>query len=196
MRGVWSAAIRAGNSQTSRPRPRDPRGFGRSGVCRRSRGRRVPRRSRGRRPVDQGLGVGPDRVDPAEDEGLALIGRSAGLVSEFGPRSAPASQSSASERLISGISLAVVVVEASDTCGPPRRLVAPLSKAERHACLGQCAAGRHRRPWALLRGGAKLVETADDTLEELRWPVRGPRRLFPRMIFHVSHRKYVSYTID
>jgi DNA processing protein len=74
-------------------------------------------------------------------------------------------------RLISGISLAVVVVEAAENSGS---LITARYALEhgRDVCAvpGSVLGGRNRGSHALLKDGAKVVETAVDILEELGWP--------------------------
>lgn len=131
------------------------------------------------------LASGLDRVYPSEHGGLAAeIGRSGALVSELGPGVPPlASHFPPRNRLISGISRAVVIVEASEAS---RSLIAARCALEQGrevmAVPGSVLGGRYRGSHALLKDGAKLVESADDILEELGWP-RGVPSLFPEKDF-------------
>ena len=119
------------------------------------------------------LGTGLDRVYPASHRDLAhAIAASGGLLSEFVPGTPPLRPNfPRRNRLISGISRGVLVVEASVSSGSlitarlageqnrdvfaiPGSIHSPLSK------------GCHR----LIREGAKLVETAQDVLDELGLP--------------------------
>src|SRR4029078_9441853 len=74
-------------------------------------------------------------------------------------------------RIISGISLAVVVVEASEKSGSliTARCASDQGRDVR-AVPGSVLTGRNRGSHSLLKDGAKVVETADDILEELGWP--------------------------
>ena len=121
------------------------------------------------------LGSGLDRIYPAEHKPLALNISSKGLlVSELGPGGEPLPENfPLRNRIISGISLAVVVVEASEKSGS--LITAGFATAQGRdvmAVPGSILSGRNRGSHALLKDGAKVVETADDILEELGWPPR------------------------
>jgi DNA processing protein len=119
------------------------------------------------------LGSGLDRVYPPEHEGLALnIAENGLVITELGPGGAPrAEHFPLRNRIISGISLAVVVVEASEKSGS---LITARCAMEQGrdvmAVPGSVLTGRNRGSHSLLKDGAKVVETADDILEELGWP--------------------------
>jgi DNA processing protein len=73
-------------------------------------------------------------------------------------------------RIISGISLAVVVVEASEKSGSLITAGCALSQGRDVMVVpGSVLSGRNRGSHALLKDGAKVVETADDILEDLGW---------------------------
>jgi DNA processing protein len=122
------------------------------------------------------LGSGPDVVYPPEHRELAAnICVDGALVSELGPGAPPLPEHfPLRNRLISGISLAVVVVEASDRSGS---LITARYALEHGrdvmAVPGSVLGGRNRGSHALLKDGAKVVETADDILDELGWPAVG-----------------------
>ena len=116
------------------------------------------------------VGTGLDRVYPARHRALAhRIAAQGGLLSEFPPGTPPREYNfPRRNRLISGLSQGVLVVEATlrsgslitaryageqgrDVFAIPGSIHSPLSK------------GCHK----LIREGAKLVETAQDVLEEL-----------------------------
>ncbi|MDQ3211479.1 MAG: DNA-processing protein DprA [Acidobacteriota bacterium] len=133
------------------------------------------------------LGSGLDRIYPPEHKSLAQNVSVEGLiVSELGPGAAPlAEHFPLRNRIISGISLAVVVVEASENSGS---LITARSATEQGrdvmAVPGSVLSGRNRGSHGLLKDGAKVVETADDILEELGWPaarmsIEEPRKLLP-----------------
>ena len=119
------------------------------------------------------LGCGPDIIYPPEHRELAAsLCRNGALVSELGPGAPPLPEHfPLRNRLISGISLAVVVVEANEKSGS---LITARYALEHGrdvmAVPGSVLGGRNRGSHALLKDGAKVVESADDILEELGWP--------------------------
>lgn len=114
--------------------------------------------------------TGLDRVYPAAHRALAEeIDARGVLVSEFAPGTAPRPEHFPSRnRIIAGLSLGVLVVEAARESGSliTARLAAEQGR-EVFAIPGSIhnvmARGCHR----LIRQGAKLVETVDDVLEEI-----------------------------
>ena len=116
------------------------------------------------------LGSGIDVMYPAEHAKIAdaIIGRGA-LVSEFPPGTPPrAEHFPQRNRLISGLSSAVVVVEASERSGALITADYALDQGrDVLAVPGNVLTGRNRGAHDLLRDGAKIVEDADDILEEL-----------------------------
>ncbi len=119
------------------------------------------------------LGSGADVVYPAEHRQLAVsICKKGALVSELGPGAPPLPEHfPLRNRLISGISLAVVVVEAAENSGSLITARCALEQGrDVMAVPGSVLGGRNRGSHALLKDGAKVVETADDILEELGWP--------------------------
>ena len=128
------------------------------------------------------LGSGIDRIYPSEHEDLAAtISRHGVLASELGPGAPPlAEHFPLRNRIISGISLAVVVVEASEKSGSLITARCALEQGrEVMAVPGSVLTGRNRGSHALLKDGAKVVESADDILEELGWPESAATRLTP-----------------
>jgi DNA processing protein len=125
------------------------------------------------------LGSGLDRVYPHEHEGLAReITRNGLLLSELGPGAAPLPEHfPLRNRIISGISLGIVVVEASEKSGSLITARCALEQGrDVMAVPGNVLSGRNRGSHSLLKDGAKVVESADDILDGLGWPV-APRAL-------------------
>jgi DNA processing protein len=122
-------------------------------------------------------GCGLDRVYPYENIGLARRIASNGLLlSELAAGAAPRPEHfPLRNRVISGISLAVVVVEANEKSGS---LITAACAARQGrdvmAVPGSVLSGRNRGSHSLLKDGAKVVETADDILEELGWTSNPP----------------------
>jgi len=119
------------------------------------------------------LGCGPDVIYPPEHRELAIsLCRDGALVSELGPGAPPLPEHfPLRNRLISGISLAVVVVEANEKSGSLITARYALDQGrDVMAVPGSVLGGRNRGSHALLKDGAKIVESADDILEELGWP--------------------------
>lgn len=116
------------------------------------------------------LGSGVDRVYPAEHTELAArIAENGLVVSEYPPGTLPLPYHfPMRNRLISGLSRAVVVIEASDKSGS---LITASCAAEQGrdvmAVPGNVLSGRNRGGHALIRDGAKIVECADDIVAEL-----------------------------
>jgi DNA processing protein len=123
------------------------------------------------------LGSGPDVIYPSEHRELAAnICKDGTLVSEHGPGVPPLPEHfPLRNRLISGISLGVVVVEANEKSGSLITARYALEQGrDVMAVPGSVLGGRNRGSHALLKDGAKVVETAVDILEELGWPSRAP----------------------
>lgn len=116
------------------------------------------------------LGCGVDVVYPREHAALAArICERGALISEF-PQGTPPYKGNFPQRnrIISGLSLAVVIVEAAERSGS--LITAGFALEQGRAVLavpGNVLGGRNYGAHALLRDGATLVECADDILEEL-----------------------------
>ena len=123
------------------------------------------------------LGSGIDCVYPPEHERLAMEIAAAGLVvSEYPPGTAPlAFHFPQRNRLISGMSSAVVVIEAHEQSGSLITASCALEQGrDVMAVPGNVLSGCSRGAHALIRDGAKIVESADDIVVELGWsPGRG-----------------------
>ncbi len=116
------------------------------------------------------LGTGIDQIYPPENAALFERIASLGLLmTEFPPGVRPyMGNFPRRNRIISGLSRAVVVVEAAERSGSliTARLAAEQGR-DVMAMPGLTAGGRNRGAHALLKDGAKLVESAVDILQEL-----------------------------
>jgi DNA processing protein len=116
------------------------------------------------------VGTGLDRVYPASNRDLAQrLERDGGVISEFAMGTPPLPENfPRRNRVISGLSRGVLVVEATLNSGS--LITAKLAAEQGREVLAipgsihsPFSKGTHR----LIRDGAKLVETAQDVLEEL-----------------------------
>lgn len=149
------------------------------------------------------LGTGPDRVYPARHRQLARdIVQSGALVSEL-PPGTPMSPGHfpRRNRIISGLSLGVLVVEAAAQSGSliTARLALEQGR-EVFAMPGSIHNPLAKGCNALIRQGAKLVETVADVLEELGGRARRAEPLempavagFQPTEEHLGLLKYVAY---
>jgi len=117
------------------------------------------------------LGSGFDHMYPAEHAPLAdEIARDGIVLSEYPPDTPPLPMFfPMRNRLISGLSQAVVVIEANEKSGSLITAACALEQGrDVMAVPGNVLSGRNRGAHALIRDGAKIVECADDIVEELR----------------------------
>jgi DNA processing protein len=123
------------------------------------------------------VGTGLDRVYPARNRDLAheLAARGA-LISEFAPGTPPLRANfPRRNRLISGLARGVLVVEATLSSGSliTARLAGEQGR-EVFALPGSIHSPFSKGCHKLIREGAKLVETAQDILDELALPIALP----------------------
>lgn len=116
------------------------------------------------------IGTGADRIYPARNRELAMaIGEQGAIVSEF-PLGTPAIASNfpRRNRIISGLSRGVLVVEAAPESGSliTARLAGEQGR-EVFAIPGSIHSPLARGCHKLIKQGAKLVETTQDILDEL-----------------------------
>jgi DNA processing protein len=151
------------------------------------------------------LGTGIDVVYPRRNAALAAEIASRGLlVSEFAPGTAPAAHNfPRRNRLISGLAQGCLVVEAALASGS---LITARSAADQgrevFAIPGSIHSPLSKGCHALIKSGAKLVESAEDILSELvgfrasgfastvthrAEPGTGTESMEPRLLQHMGH---------
>jgi len=129
------------------------------------------------------VGTGIDRIYPAQNASLAReIAERGCILSEFPLGTPPiANNFPRRNRLIAGMARGCLVVEATERSGSliTARLAAEAGR-EVFAIPGSIHSPLSKGCHALIRQGAKLVETARDILEELRWDrITNPSALPP-----------------
>lgn len=118
------------------------------------------------------IGTGLDRIYPARNESLARdVAEKGCIVSEFALGTPPiANNFPRRNRLIAGMARGCLVVEAAKQSGSliTARLAAEAGR-EVFAIPGSIHSPQSKGCHALIKQGAKLVESAQDILEELHW---------------------------
>ncbi|HRF47697.1 MAG TPA: DNA-processing protein DprA [Anaerolineales bacterium] len=130
------------------------------------------------------LGCGIDTVYPPEHDALAESIVAAGaVISDYAPGVPPdAANFPPRNRIISGLSLGVVVVEAAEESGAliTTRFANDQGR-EVFAVPGQIQAKNSRGPHRLIQQGAKLILDVDDILTELRFETAAATALQPML---------------
>jgi DNA processing protein len=122
------------------------------------------------------LGCGVDVLYPPEHQGLYdAIGRTGTLISEFPMGTGPEPHHfPRRNRVISGLSLGVLVVEATLQSGALLTAQHALEQGrEVFAVPGPITSDRSAGAHRLIKAGAKLVQNVEDVVEELQGSLRG-----------------------
>jgi DNA processing protein len=121
------------------------------------------------------FGSGLDFIYPKENRKLAeIVEKNGAVISEFPLGTPPSPQNfPIRNRIISGMSLGVVVVEAAEYSGSLITVRLALeANREIFAVPGNITSANSFGPHALIRQGAKLISGWQDVIEELPHPIR------------------------
>jgi DNA processing protein len=143
------------------------------------------------------LGCGLDRMYPSEHRDLgAAMARAGAVVSEFpvGVAALP-HHFPLRNRIISGLSRAIVVVEAGEKSGALITAGAALEQGREVLVVpGASIGGRNHGGHQLIRDGARLVESAEDILSELGGSTAAPGADTAPASEHLPES--VAFTVD
>lgn len=135
------------------------------------------------------LGSGVDRIYPAENFKLAMdVSLNGVLISDYPMKTAPdAVNFPGRNRIISGLSLGTLIVEAGEKSGA---LITTEYAMEQNrdvfAVPGNVSTLQARGPNQLIKQGAKLVETVDDILAELESKLIPLKQPSQKPLFNLS----------
>jgi len=145
------------------------------------------------------LGCGPDVVYPPEHARLmAQIIQAGAVLAEYPPGTPPLQYHfPRRNRIISGLSLGVVVVEGAEDSGALITADCALEQGrEVFAVPGPIFTQTSALPHRLVQQGAKLVTKVKDILEELHLPSPGPPAASPGALGGVEAAVYAQLTLD
>ena len=148
------------------------------------------------------IGTGINRMYPASNKNLALqiLEQNGLIITEFPLNTSPSPENfPRRNRLISGLSLGILVVEATIDSGSliTAKLAAEQGR-EVFAIPGSIHSPLSKGCHKLIRQGAKLVETANDILEELRFKPYVPniKKVEPKLVIKKENIENIENNIE
>ena len=148
------------------------------------------------------IGTGINRMYPASNKNLALqiLEQNGLIITEFPLNTSPLPENfPRRNRLISGLSLGILVVEATIDSGSliTAKLAAEQGR-EVFAIPGSIHIPLSKGCHKLIRQGAKLVETANDILEELRFKPYVPniKKVEPELVIKKENIENIENNIE
>lgn len=148
------------------------------------------------------IGTGINRMYPASNKNLALqiLEQNGLIITEFPLNTSPLPENfPRRNRLISGLSLGILVVEATIDSGSliTAKLAAEQGR-EVFAIPGSIHSPLSKGCHKLIRQGAKLVETANDILEELRFKPYVPniKKVEPELVIKKENIENIENNIE